>query len=106
MKDSYTMEHIKTTPRYGAYSERYDTDDPAIAELVCNLCWSYEKAEECRRVIDDEGIMVDGLHGKVQNPVQGSYKAYLQTASITLDQLKKIGQRKAGDALDAFNGVA
>lgn len=100
--DTYSIEAIKATPRYAAVvaSGKYDMDDPLVAELVCNLCWSYEKAEECRMILDVEGIMVDGLHGKKQNPMQGSYKAYLQTANLTLDQLKKLGASRPKEEAD------
>ena len=107
-KDTYSIEAINETERYKAVvaSGKYDCDDPLIAELVCNMCWSYDRAEECRRILDVQGIMVDGLHGKKQNPMQGSYKAYLQTAGITLQQLKALGAEKPKeetDPLAAFN---
>jgi len=107
-KDTYSIDAIKATDRYKAVvdSGKYDCADPLISELVCNMCWSYSKAEECRQILDVQGIMVDGLHGKKQNPLQGSYKAYLQTAGITLQQLKTLGaekQKEEADPLAAFN---
>lgn len=107
-KDTYSIDAIKATDRYMAVvdSGKYDCADPLVAELVCNMCWSYDRAEECRRILDEQGIMVDGLHGKKQNPMQGSYKAYLQTAGITLQQLKALGAEKPKeetDPLAAFN---
>ena len=107
-KDTYSIKAIKETERYKAVvdSGKYDCADPLIAELVCNMCWSYDRAEECRRILDEQGIMVDGLHGKKQNPMQGSYKAYLQTAGITLQQLKTLGaekQKEESDPLADFN---
>ena len=107
-KDTYSIEAIKATDRYKAVvdSGKYDCADPLIAELVCNMCWSYDRAEDCRRILDQQGIMVDGLHGKKQNPMQGSYKAYLQTAGITLQQLKALGAEKPkeeSDPLADFN---
>ena len=107
-KDTYSIDAIKETDRYKAVvdSGKYDCADPLIAELVCNMCWSYDRAEECRRILDVQGIMVDGLHGKKQNPMQGSYKAYLQTTGITLQQLKALGAEKPKeetDPLAAFN---
>ncbi|MBR3158439.1 MAG: hypothetical protein IKF14_04965 [Atopobiaceae bacterium] len=103
-KDTYSIKAIKATDRYQAVvdSGKYDCDDPLIAELVCNMCWSYDRAEECRRILDEQGIMVDGLHGKKQNPMQGSYKAYLQTAGITLQQLKTLGAEKKAEEADAL----
>lgn len=107
-KDTYSINAIKGTDRYKAVvdSGKYDCADPLVAELVCNMCWSYDRAEECRRILDEQGIMVDGLHGKKQNPMQGSYKAYLQTAGITLQQLKALGAEKLkeeSDPLADFN---
>lgn len=107
-KDTYSIAAIKETDRYMAVVEsgKYDCADPLIAELVCNMCWSYDRAEECRRILDVQGLMVDGLHGKKQNPMQGSYKAYLQTAGIILQQLKALGAekpREEGDPLADFN---
>ena len=107
-KDTYSINAIKETERYKSVvdSGKYDCADPLVAELVCNMCWSYNKAEECRQILDEQGIMVDGLHGKKQNPLQGSYKAYLQTAGITLQQLKTLGAEKPkedNDPLADFN---
>lgn len=101
-KDTYSIEAIKATDRYKAVVEsgKYDTADPMVAELVANLCWSYAKADECRRILDEQGLMVDGLHGKKQNPLQGSYKNYLQTANLALDQLKKIRAEKPAEESD------
>lgn len=108
MNDTYSVAAIMNTARYQGVvdSGKYDTEDPLVAELVCNMCWSYQKAEECRRILDEQGIMVDGLHGKKQNPLQGSYKAFLQTANLTLDQLKKLKADKPAEEVDelaAFN---
>lgn len=107
-KDTYSIDAIKATDRYKAVvdSGKYDMNDPMVAELVGNLCWSYAKAEECRQILDEQGLMVDGLHGKRQNPLQGSYKNYLQTANLALDQLKKIRAEKPAEEVDdlaAFN---
>lgn len=107
-KDTYSINAIKETERYKSVvdSGKYDCADPLVAELVCNMCWSYNKVEECRQILDEQGIMVDGLHGKKQNPLQGSYKAYLQTAGITLQQLKTLGAEKPkedNDPLADFN---
>lgn len=101
-KDTYSIEAIKATDRYRAVvdSGKYDMNDPMVAELVGNLCWSYAKAEECRQILDEQGLMVDGLHGKRQNPLQGSYKNYLQTANLALDQLKKIRAEKPAEESD------
>lgn len=101
-KDTYSIEAIKATDRYKAVvdSGKYDMNDPMVAELVGNLCWSYAKAEECRQILDEQGLMVDGLHGKRQNPLQGSYKNYLQTANLALDQLKKIRAEKPAEEAD------
>lgn len=101
-KDTYSIEAIKATERYKAVveSKKYDMNDPMVAELVGNLCWSYAKAEECRQILDEQGLMVDGLHGKRQNPLQGSYKNYLQTANLALDQLKKIRAEKPAEESD------
>lgn len=108
MRDTHSIDAIKRTERYKAVVEsgKYDCTDPLVSELVCNMCWSYAKAEECRKILDEQGIMVDGLHGKKQNPLQGSFKAYLQTAGITLQQLKTLGaERKSEepDEIAAFN---
>ena len=107
-QDTYSIDAIKATPRYRAVvdSGKYDMNDPMVAELVGNLCWSYAKAEECRQILDEQGLLVDGLHGKRQNPLQGSYKNYLQTANLALDQLKKIRAEKSteeADELAEFN---
>lgn len=101
-KDTYSIDAIKSTDRYKAVVEsgKYDMNDPMVAELVGNLCWSYAKAEECRQILDEQGLMVDGLHGKRQNPLQGSYKNYLQTANLALDQLKKIRAEKPAEESD------
>jgi len=101
-KDTYSIAAIKDTDRYKAVvdSGKYDMNDPMVAELVGNLCWSYAKAEECRQILDEQGLMVDGLHGKRQNPLQGSYKNYLQTANLALDQLKKIRAEKPAEESD------
>lgn len=104
-KDTYSIEAIKATDRYKAVvdSGKYDMNDPMVAELVGNLCWSYAKAEECRQILDEQGLMVDGLHGKRQNPLQGSYKNYLQTANLALDQLKKIRAEKPAEEADPLS---
>ncbi|MEE1210043.1 MAG: hypothetical protein U0K60_08390 [Parafannyhessea umbonata] len=105
---TYKVREIMKTPRYRAMvdSNRYDVTDPTINELVCNYCWLADKVEECRSIIDREGIMVEGLHGNVQNPAQGSTKAYLQMMNIIIDQLKKMSDVKpeSADALDDFLG--
>ena len=46
-EDTYSIEAIKATDRYKAVvdSGKYDCADPLIAELVCNMCWSYDRAE-------------------------------------------------------------
>ena len=107
-KNTYSIDAIKSTDRYRAVvdSGKYDCDDPLIAELVCNMCWCYDTAGDCRRILNEQGIMVDGLHGKVQNPIQGSLKAYLQMAGICLNQLKLLGAEKPkeeADPLAEFN---
>ena len=101
-KDTYSIEAIKETDRYKAVvdSGKYDCADPLVSELVCNMCWSYAKAEECRQILDEQGLMVDGLHGKRQNPLQSSFKNYLQTANLALDQLKKIRAEKPKEEAD------
>ena len=48
--------------------------------------------------------MVMGLHGKVQNPAQGSIKAYMQMQGVALAQLKQLAATapEKGDELDDF----
>lgn len=106
IKLTYKVEEIMRTARYGAMveSKRYDVTDPAVNELVCQYCWLAEKVEECRSIIDTEGLMVEGLHGNVQNPAQGSTKAYMQMMKLALETLRSLSQAKpeSDDALDDF----
>lgn len=90
--DSYKKEVIRESDAYQemARTGRYDLEDPTIESTVCQYAWLDDKIEECRRILDTEGLMVDGLHGKVQNPAQGSVKAYMQMQKLALDQLKQL----------------
>ena len=107
-KDTYSIDAIKATDRYRAVVEsgRYDVTDELVNSQVCNLVWCYEKADELREILDTQGIMVDGLHGKKQSPMVGAYKATLQMANSLLDQLRKVGageKQEESDPLAEFN---
>jgi len=101
-KDTYSIDAIKDTDRYKAVVEsgRYDVTDELVNSQVCNLVWCYEKADELREILDTQGIMVDGLHGKKQSPMVGAYKATLQMANSLLDQLRKVGAEKPAEETD------
>lgn len=107
--NSYKKEVIRESAAYQemAKSGRYDLSDPTIESTVCQYAWLDDKIEECRRILDTEGLMVDGLHGKVQNPAQGSVKAYMQMQKLALDQLKQLSTTapEKGDDLDEFLGA-
>lgn len=104
--ESYKKEVIRQSPAYLAMVQtgRYDLSDPTIESTICQYAWLDDKIEECRRILDTEGLMVDGLHGKVQNPAQGSVKAYMQMQKLALDQLKALSATAPdkGDEMDEF----
>lgn len=107
--ESYKKDEIRKSAAYQemARSGRYDLTDPTIESTVCQYAWLDDKIEECRRILDTEGVMVDGLHGRVQNPAQGSVKAYMQMQKLALDQLKQLMAVASdkGDELDEFLGT-
>lgn len=104
--DSYRKEAIRESDAYRAMVEtgRYDMSDPTIESTICQYAWLDDKIEECRRILDTEGLMVDGLHGKIQNPAQGSIKAYMGMQSEALRQLKQLTTTapEKGDELENF----
>lgn len=106
MTDSYKKEVIRESAAYQemARTGRYDLSDPTIESTVCQYAWLDDKIQECRRILDTEGLMVEGLHGMVQNPAQGSVKAYMQMQKLALDQLKALAAQAPtkADDLDAF----
>lgn len=108
-KLTYKISEIHKTRRYKDMVEtgRYDVSDPPVDELVCQWAWLSDKVEECRSVIDNEGVMVDGLHGPVQNPAQGSMKAYMGMQGEALKQLKQLMAAKPEqtDELGEFLGA-
>ena len=105
-KPSYSKEAIRESDAYRAMVEtgRYDLTDPTIESTICQYAWLDDKIGECRRILDTEGLMVDGLHGRIQNPAQGSLKAYMQMQSTALAQLKQLAATAPdrGDELDEF----
>lgn len=107
--ESYKKEVIRQSAAYQemARSGRYDLTDPTIESTVCQYAWLDDKIEECRRILDTEGLMVEGLHGRIQNPAQGSIKAYMQMQSTALSQLKQLMAHapERGDELDEFLGA-
>ena len=107
-KNSWEKEEIRQSAAYKAMADtgRYDLTDPTIESTVCQYAWLDDKIGECRRILDTEGLMVDGLHGKVQNPAQGSIKAYMQMQGVALAQLKALSATapEKGDELDKFLG--
>lgn len=104
--ESYSKDAIRRSDAYRAMAEtgRYDLADPTIESTICQYAWLDDKIEECRRILDTEGLMVDGLHGKIQNPAQGSIKAYMQMQGVALAQLKQLAATapERGDELEAF----
>lgn len=104
--ESYKKEVIRKSEAYQAMVKtgRYDLSDPTIESTICQYAWLDDKIEECRRILDTEGLMVNGLHGMVQNPAQGSVKAYMQMQKLALDQLKQLSTTapEKGDDLDDF----
>ena len=106
--ESYKKEVIRESTAYQAMVEtgRYDLTDPTIESTICQYAWLDDKIEECRRILDTEGLMVEGLHGRVQNPAQGSIKAYMQMQGEALRQLKQLTTTapEKGDGLDEFLG--
>jgi hypothetical protein len=104
--ESYKKEVIRESTAYQAMVEtgRYDLKDPTIESTICQYAWLDDKIEECRRILDTEGLMVEGLHGKVQNPAQGSIKAYMQMQGEALRQLKQLTTTapEKGDELEDF----
>lgn len=107
--ESYKKEAIRESDAYQAMAKtgRYDLSDPTIESTICQYAWLDDKIEECRQILDTEGLMVDGLHGKVQNPAQGSVKAYMQMQGEALRQLKQLTAvaPEKGDELDEFLGA-
>lgn len=106
---SHKKDEIRKTEAYRemAATGRYDLADPTIESTVCQYAWLDGKIEECRRILDTQGLMVDGLHGTKQNPAQGSLKAYMQMQKLALDQLKQLTATatEKGDELDEFLGA-
>lgn len=106
--DTYKKEAIRESEPYLAMvrTGRYDLTDPTIESTICQYAWLDDKIEECRRILDTEGLMVDGLHGKIQNPAQGSIKAYMGMQGEALRQLKQLSTTspEKGDELDTFLG--
>lgn len=104
--ESYKKEVIRQSAAYQAMAKtgRYDLADPTIESTICQYAWLDDKIQECRRILDTEGLMVEGLHGNVQNPAQGSVKAYMQMQKLALDQLKALMAvtPEKGDDLDDF----
>ena len=90
--ETWEKEVIRESEAYQAMvrTGRYDLDDPTIESTICQYAWLDDKIQECRRILDTEGLMVMGLHGKVQNPAQGSVKAYMQMQGEALRQLKQL----------------
>ena len=103
---SYKKDDIRKTEAYTerAESGRYDLSDPTIESTVCQYAWLDGKIQECRRILDTEGLMVEGLHGNKQNPAQGSLKAYMQMQKLALEQLKQLMAvaPDKGDEMDEF----
>lgn len=108
-KNSYEKAAIRESEAYKAMAKtgRYDLSDPTIESTICQYSWLDDKIGECRRILDTEGLMVEGLHGMVQNPAQGSIKAYMQMQSEALRQLKQLTAEAPdkGDDLDEFLGA-
>lgn len=104
--ESYKKEVIRESEAYLAMvrTGRYDLSDPTIESTICQYAWLDDKIEECRRILDTEGLMVEGLHGKIQNPAQGSIKAYMGMQGEALRQLKQLSTTapEKGDGLDEF----
>lgn len=104
--ETYKKEVIRESEAYQAMvrTGRYDLADPTIESTICQYAWLDDKIEECRRILDTEGLMVDGLHGKIQNPAQGSIKAYMGMQGEALRQLKQLSTTapEKGDELDDF----
>lgn len=103
---SYKKDVIRKSEAYQAMVKtgRYDLADPTIESTICQYAWLDDKIEECRKILDTEGLMVEGLHGMVQNPAQGSLKAYMLMQSTALAQLKQLAATapEKGDDLDDF----
>lgn len=104
--ESYKKEVIRESAAYQAMKDtgRYDLSDPTIESTICQYAWLDDKIEECRRILDTEGLMVEGLHGMIQNPAQGSIKAYMGMQGEALRQLKQLTTTvpDKGDELDSF----
>lgn len=104
--ESYKKEVIRESEAYKAMVKtgRYDLSDPTIESTICQYAWLDDKIEECRKILDTEGLMVEGLHGMVQNPAQGSIKAYMQMQGVALAQLKQLAATapEKDDDLDKF----
>lgn len=107
--ESFKKEAIRKSDAYQAMVKtgRYNLEDPTIESTICQYAWLDDKIEECRRILDTEGLMVMGLHGKVQNPAQGSLKAYMQMQGEALRQLKQLTAEapSKADDLDEFLGA-
>lgn len=104
--ESYKKEVIRESEAYKAMvrTGRYDLTDPTIESTICQYAWLDDKIEECRRILDTDGLMVEGLHGRIQNPAQGSIKAYMGMQGEALRQLKQLSTTapERGDDLDEF----
>lgn len=107
--ESFKKEVIRESEAYQAMVKtgRYDLSDPTIESTICQYAWLDDKIGECRQILDTEGLMVAGLHGMVQNPAQGSIKAYMQMQGEALKQLKQLTAAAPAkdDELDEFLGA-
>jgi hypothetical protein len=103
---SHTKESIRQSAAYKEAAEtgRYDLTDPMIEGVVCQWAWLEGRIDDCRRILESEGLMVEGLHGNKQNPAQGALKAYMQMQKLALEQARILTTNapKKGDDLDEF----
>ena len=107
VKRTYKDSEIRKTQFYRELAEdnRYDVTDPVIDNLVCHYAWIREKGEECRALIDSNGMIVEGAHGgDAKNPAITALKDFSQMSEGALNQLKKLTAVKPeqADSLTEF----
>lgn len=83
------LNNIEKTTRYKEFSKNYDIHDPIIRDVLVDYCSVCELLDSERKAIMDEGTMVDGLHGKIQNPRIGNLHKFMSEKKSALTMLKQ-----------------
>lgn len=96
------LSNIGRSKRYKEFSKNYDVQDPVVRDVLIDYCCVCELLNSERTAIMNEGTMVDGLHGKIQNPRIGNLHKFMAQKKAALAMLKQASDRApaADDALD------